>query len=53
MANLRANNVQITYKNEHLIENFNQAESKLIFSWLEEILNEVSSETEVFERKLN
>lgn len=53
MANLSANNVQIRYKNEHLNENFNQAEAELIFSWLEEILLEVTTESEVIERKPN
>jgi hypothetical protein len=53
MANFNSNHVQIGYRNEHLNENFNQAESELLFSWLEEILLEVTTESEVIERKPN
>lgn len=53
MANLSANNIQIRYKNEYLNENLIQAEVELLFSWLEEILIEVTTESEVIERKPN
>lgn len=53
MTNLSKNNVQIIYKNEHLMENFHQAETQILSSWMEEILAEVATEKEVIERKLN